>query len=202
MNKVKNTTLAPSTINLLGQETPLQKILSRLVLYLLFAMALIALISLGLAIYKFYLDTKLQASTTQVNQEITAINSQQDFINQFLLVQEKLALYQEVTQEEKIEDLFPKLSVLVPPGLVVYEMNILQDQVTLNCVVADQSILVQFVNNLNLASNYDFGDNQTLTIANTTAQEIAKSDSSSGGTDNYDFSLSFNYTLSESSREQ
>ncbi len=99
-----------------------------------------------------------------------------------------------------MEDLFPKLSSLIPEGVQVRNLTIGPDQVELICFVTDQTALTRFVNNLNLANNTVFSDGQKLTISNTNAKEIAKSTDktatgSNDGNSSYDFSLSFNYTL-------
>ena len=94
-----------------------------------------------------------------------------------------------------MEDLFPKLSSLIPEGVQVTDLVIQPNQVEMVCFVTNQQSLTQFVNNLNLVNAQTFADGQQLLISNTTAKEIVKNSNSSRIGDGYDFSLSFNYTI-------
>lgn len=187
-----------STINLLShRQTYLQQLLALISYYGLFLSLFVFFLIISLSVYHFVLQQQLVALNKNINQATLELIEQSDLEKNFLLIQKKLSLYQDISQTEKMEDLFPKLSALIPEGVQVRNLTIGQDQVELVCFVTDQTALARFVNNLNLANNTTFSDGQKLTIANTTAREIAKStDKTQANSDNsYDFSLSFNYTL-------
>lgn len=190
-----------STINLLSyRKTYLQQLLELISSYGLFLSLFIFVLIIALSTYNFFLKKELMNLNQDINNRVVELNKQSDLQNNFLLMQKKLSLYQQLSQTEKMEDLFPKLSSLIPEGVQVRNLTIGQDQVELICFVTDQTALTRFVNNLNLANNTVFSDGQKLTISNTNAKEIAKStDKTAAGGNNgdnsYDFSLSFNYTL-------
>ena len=190
-----------STINLLSyRKTYLQQLLELISFYGLFLSLFIFVLIIALSTYNFFLKKELMNLNQDINNRVVELNKQSDLQNNFLLMQKKLSLYQQLSQTEKMEDLFPKLSSLIPEGVQVRNLTIGQDQVELICFVTDQTALTRFVNNLNLANNTVFSDGQKLTISNTNAKEIAKStDKTAAGGNNgdnsYDFSLSFNYTL-------
>ena len=183
-------------INLLSKRRSLfQTIIAWIGTYGLVLTALISLVVIGLSSYRFSLQKQLASLKDQIQTNAQEITKQTEFENQFLLTQKKLDLYQEISQTEHMEDLFPKLNSLVPEGVQVRSLTISQNSVELVCFVSNQLALTHFVDNLKLANNVVFDDGQTLTIANVNAKEIAKS-SDGGSTDNsYDFSLGFNYTL-------
>lgn len=187
-----------STINLLShRQTYLQQLLAIIIYYGLFLSSLLFFVIISLSVYNFVLQKQLSSLNQKVNQVTTELIDKSDVEKNFLLMQKKLALYQDLSKTEKMEDLFPKLSALIPDGVQVRSLTISQDQVEITCFVTDQMALTRFVNNLNLANNTTFSDGQKLTIANTNAREITKStDKTQANTNNsYDFSLSFNYTL-------
>ncbi len=187
-----------STINLLShRKTYLQQLLAIIAYYGLFISLFVFFIIISLSVYNFVLQKQLAALNQNINNLTTELSSKSELEHSFLLTQRKLSLYQEIAKTEKMEDLFPKLSALIPEGVQVRNLTIDPDQVELICFVTDQMALTRFVNNLNLANNTTFSDGQKLTISNTTAREISKStDKTQANTDNsYDFSLSFNYTL-------
>lgn len=190
-----------STINLLSyRKTYLQQLLELISFYGLFLSLFIFVLIITLSTYNFFLKKELMNLNQDINNRVVELNKQSDLQNNFLLMQKKLLLYQQLSQTEKMEDLFPKLSSLIPEGVQVRNLTIGPDQVELICFVTDQTALTRFVNNLNLANNTVFSDGQKLTISNTNAKEIAKSTDktvtgSNDGNSSYDFSLSFNYTL-------
>lgn len=190
-----------STINLLSyRKTYLQQLLELISSYGLFLSFFIFTSIIVLSVYNFFLKKELMNLNQDINNRVVELNKKTDLQSNFLLMQKKLLLYQQLSQTEKMEDLFPKLSSLIPEGVQVRNLTIGPDQVELICFVTDQTALTRFVNNLNLANNTVFSDGQKLTISNTNAKEIAKSTDktatgSNDGNSSYDFSLSFNYTL-------
>lgn len=190
-----------STINLLSyRKTYLQQLLELISSYGLFLSFFIFASIIALSVYNFFLKKELMNLNQDINNQVVELNKKTDLQSNFLLMQKKLLLYQQLSQTEKMEDLFPKLSSLIPEGVQVRNLTIGPDQVELICFVTDQTALTRFVNNLNLANNTVFSDGQKLTISNTNAKEIAKSTDktatgSNDGNSSYDFSLSFNYTL-------
>lgn len=190
-----------STINLLSyRKTYLQQLLELISSYGLFLSFFIFASIIALSVYNFFLKKELMNLNQDINNQVVELNKKTDLQSNFLLMQKKLSLYQQLSQTEKMEDLFPKLSSLIPEGVQVRNLTIGPDQVELICFVTDQTALTRFVNNLNLANNTVFSDGQKLTISNTNAKEIAKSTDktatgSNDGNSSYDFSLSFNYTL-------
>lgn len=192
----ENNVASSLNINLIAyQKNKLQQILAWVLTYGLIIAAVTTVAVIGLSTYKF----SLQNQVTALNQDITEIaeeiRAKNEFENQFLLAQTKLNLYQEILQSEKIEDLFPKLSVLVPEGVQVRTLSIEPARVQITCYVTDQTALTRFVNNLNLASTTVFPDGQKLSITNTTANEIVKNSANTSSNGGYDFSLSFNYAI-------
>ena len=184
-------------INLIAKkQTHWQKIIQAMALYGLIATGLITVVVIGLVAYKFSLQKKLAAINVQADQVAKNITNQAEFEKEFLLVQEKLTLYQELIQNEKMEDLFPKLSALIPEGVQVRDLIIEPDRVEMVCFVTDQTVLTHFVNNLNLANQKTFEDGQKLEISNTYAREIVKNNESSFSNYGYNFSLSFDYMIS------
>ncbi len=192
----KNSSGLSFNINLLAKtRTPLQQLVSWSRTYGLALTILIGIAVIALSSYRFSLQQQLSALNQEIDTQATQIKNQANLENEFLLTQKKLSLYQQIGRSEKIVDLFPKLNTLVPSGVQVRSLTIQPDKVELVCFVTDQTALALFVNNLNLANNNVFDDGQTLTIANTTAREIAQSNDSGNSNNGYDFSLSFNYTL-------
>ncbi len=184
----------PKAINFIEQEVnPLERILKWSMTYGLALTGLVILVVIGSSYYTYDLENKSQALKTQIENLANQIKNQAQFEQDFLLTQEKLMVYGETNNNEKMADLFPKLSTLIPEGVQVKDLTIEPDLVEIVGHVSDQVTLTRFVNNLALANNAVFENGQKLTVGNPDVREIAKSVEQR--TEGYNFSLSFNYQI-------
>ena len=158
---------------------------------------IIVLAIIGLSGYEYSLEKKLQGINTRISTAVAQLENTTEFENKFLATQEKLELYTDINANEKMADLFPKLSALIPEGVQLKDLIIQPDSVEIVSYAADQSAVAIFANNLKLVNNSSFEDGQKLTVGNPNVREIAKSAGQVIGADvpGYTFALTFNYSI-------
>ncbi|MBQ6436033.1 hypothetical protein IJJ27_00525 [bacterium] len=173
---------------------PVDKVISVTLAWGLGIAILLVLVIMGMSVYKYSLQQKLNTLNAQIEQAAAELQEDEPFVNEFLAVQEKLDRYDRIDNNEKMVDLFPILSALVPETVQVKNLTIEPDRVEIVCFAVDQSAQALFASNLRLADGQEF-DGQKLKMENLTIQEVAKTTDINYQIEGYGFSLSFNYSI-------
>lgn len=185
-----------NNINFLYKKRSLYgQVVSWAVTYGIILTVLVVLAVILTSYYEYHWTKQLYDTNQAINAAAANISAQHDFEYQFLLTQQKLDLYNSLTENEQMDDLFPKLNALTPSGVRINDLTIEPDFVHLIGFAASQNALTQFANNLNATDHYRFDDEQMLTITNLTAQEISQEVDSLTGVTGYKLALNFNYKI-------
>lgn len=103
---------------------------------------------------RFYLDRQITDLNRDLFQKEAVIKSYGDFENTVRAIQERLAQYDQIEQEENIVDTFPALAEVVPSGIKLDELVIYPDRVALKGTVLSQKALNILINNLQISSDF------------------------------------------------
>ena len=104
----------------------LQQLLQRVFLVVVVLAALVVVFWLATGSYLAYRTSERDKLITQVNQVVASLEATRDFERRFIVTRDKLELYGEINTNEKMVDLFPRLSALVPSKLTECAQILLQ----------------------------------------------------------------------------
>ena len=155
----------------------------------------LVVVIVGTSIYQYKLQQDLNVLNTKIEAAANDLRSQQEFENRFLTVQEKLDTYAQMSDSEKVIDLFPILSELVPPQVQVKDLILEPGRAEIVALAMDRSAFELFVSNLRLADGRTFNGNQRLSIIDPSFTDIAQTTNSELTTEGYEASLSFSYRI-------
>ena len=109
---------SPQQVNfIVAAVDNLQQLLQRVFLVVVVLAALVVVFWLVTGSYLAYRTSERDKLITQVNQVVASLEATRDFERRFIVTRDKLELYGEINTNEKMVDLFPRLSALVPYGV-------------------------------------------------------------------------------------
>lgn len=173
-----------------------QLALQRLVLLIVILAALVVIFWLSTSSILAYKAKQKQELQAEVNQAVASLKATSEFERDYIVVSDKLSLYQEIDESEKIIDLFPRLSALVPGGVRLQDMSIGQQTVVITAVSDDLNTLTLFYNNLQMADGTLMADGQRFKLKDLTYRDVSKDTNGlSTGSDGFVMSFTFNYLI-------
>jgi Tfp pilus assembly protein PilN len=132
----------------------------------------------------------------QIDGVVRSLEATANFEQSFLLVQSKLDLYSTINQNEKMADLFPKITAIVPDGVRLQDMTIQPQSVNITCLTNDLTAMTQFYNNLQLANGTTFDDGQVLEMTDIDVRNVSNDTNQRIGEDlSYNLTVTFNYSI-------
>jgi conjugal transfer/entry exclusion protein len=166
------------------------KILQWLAIYGIFfviATTVVIIVSTGI-------NTALNFQVTKLDKDIAVqlqkISEYDQFSKEFAVVQDQLDQYQTTLGQERMEDLFPKLTTITPPGVTMEEMVIVPTNVVITGTALTQNDLANFVQNIWLIEKEVFDDGQKVQFANLSVEQIKNLGGNQLG---FEFSITFDY---------
>jgi hypothetical protein len=151
---------------------------------------------IGLSYYAARLEQELEIIKANLNTGVNSLRTTLPFENEFLIVQNKLALYGEINANERMVELFSVIRAIIPVGVVLQDMTIYPNSVQITASAETQTILSLFYNNLQQANNQRLGDNLLLEIGDVDYKEVAKDTSSqTSSREGFTMNFSFNYRI-------
>lgn len=173
-----------------------QVALQRLVVLVVILAALVVVFWLSTSSFLAYKSKQKQDLQTAVNQVVASLKATSEFERAYIVVSDKLSLYQEIDESEKMIDLFPRLSALVPDGVRLQDMSIGQQTVIITAVSDDLNTLTLFYNNLQMADGTLMADGQRFKLKDLTYRDVSKDTSGlSAGSAGFIMSFTFNYLI-------
>jgi Tfp pilus assembly protein PilN len=169
-----------------------KKVIAWISVYGIIFVVLTSVVLIAASSYHLYLDRRLTALDTAINDQLQAIKNLSDFENSFLTVQDKLQEYQDTLTNERMEDLLPKLTLVTPATVTINEMVINPNTVTISGLALSQSALASFINNIMLISTETFADGSQVEFNNLSVDSISNAQGNELG---YNFAILFNYTF-------
>jgi len=163
--------------------------------YGVIATIIVIVIIVATSSYELQLQNKLSKLNSQIEEKAQELVSMKSFECKFLETQEKLELYSQISNDEKMAELFPKLAALIPDGVRVKDLIITPDQVEIEGMANNQVSLSQFATNLKHASNLVFDNGQSITVGDPNLREIVKNPDQLGNDTGYNFSIHFYYNV-------
>jgi Tfp pilus assembly protein PilN len=103
---------------------------------------------------RFTLDRQVTDLNQTINQKESVIRSYGDLEERVRSTQAKLDQYQQLEQQKNIVDVFPSLSSITPPDVLLNELIIRPTSVTLGGSTLSQSSLNLLINNVQLAGGF------------------------------------------------
>jgi hypothetical protein len=175
-------------------------ILRKLMLGGVVVVALVVVGLVGVSFYQASLDKKLSEVKAQMNVAAVSLKATSEFENEFLAVQDKLLVYSDINDDEKMMDLFPKLSALIPDDVRLQDLIIYPDSVELICVGNDVLSVARFKANLEILGSgegIEFEDGQRMILGNVEFKDVTKSDvkSESNAAAGFNQVVTFNYSI-------
>ena len=150
---------------------------------------------LSSTVWNLVLDRQVVALDKQIAQRLEKINSYAQFEKNFLVVQDKLIQYQDTLNQERMNDLLPKLTTVTPPGVTMKEMTITTTLVTIGGTAITQNDLANFIQNIMLIEKETFDDGQRVEFVNLSINQINRL---SGNQLGFEFNIQFDYQFIES----
>jgi hypothetical protein len=175
-------------------------ILRKLMLGGVVVVAIVVVGLIGVSFYQASLDKELSGVKAQMNAVAASLKATNEFENEFLAVQDKLLVYSDINDNEKMTDLFPKLSALIPDDVRLQDLIIYPDSVELICVGSDVLSVARFKANLEILGSgegIEFEDGQRMILGNVEFKDVTKSDAKSESNAGAGFNqvVTFNYSI-------
>jgi Tfp pilus assembly protein PilN len=175
-------------------------ILRKLMVWGVVTVALVVVSLIGVSFYQASLDKELSGVKAQMNIAAASLKATSEFENEFLAVQDKLLVYSDINDDEKMMDLFPKLSALIPDDVRLQDLIIYPDSVELICIGNDVLSVARFKANLEILGSgegIEFEDGQRMILGNVEFKDVTKSDtkSESNAAAGFNQVVTFNYSI-------
>jgi Tfp pilus assembly protein PilN len=145
-------------INLLPEDPFFQTINGRVLRwilsvgrYLVIFTELVVIVSFAT---RFTLDRKITDLNRTIFQKMSVIDSYGDFEQRFVLIQNKLDQYEELTKQQNLTDTFALLSSITPADVSVEKLSITKDRVVVSGQSLTQAAFNNLINNLQLSPNF------------------------------------------------
>lgn len=195
---------SPQQVNfIVAAVDNLQQLLQRVFLVVVVLAALVVVFWLATGSYLAYRTSERDKLITQVNQVVASLEATRDFERRFIVTRDKLELYGEININEKMVDLFPRLSALVPYGVRLQSMSIAPQTVIITALSNDLNSLTLFYNNLQTADGSLLDDGQRFKLKDLTYRDVSKDSSNQiAASDGYVMSFTFNYLIEPVSAAQ
>lgn len=103
---------------------------------------------------RFYLDRQVTDLNQALLQKQTIVESYGPLEQQVRDVQEQINQYQQIEQTENIVEIFPSLSQVIPAGILLEELVIYADRISLMGLATSQRSLNILINNLQLSPDF------------------------------------------------
>lgn len=103
---------------------------------------------------RFVLDRKVTDLNESIYQKQLIISSQDQFENEFRLVQAKIQNLQQLEQQNNLIDIFPIFQKIIPNGLQLEKMNIRQNVISGEALASSNDALTLFISNLQLSPHF------------------------------------------------
>ncbi len=149
---------APITINLFPKDPFFKTIFGKSIQWALSVGRYIVIFTELLVILsfvaRFTLDRKITDLNKAIEQKKNLISSYGDLESNFRNLQFKIADYQELSVQDNIIEVFPKLTKITPNDVVLEEMQIKQGSIRLKGEVFSQMVLNTLVNNITLSPDF------------------------------------------------
>jgi Tfp pilus assembly protein PilN len=158
--------------------------------------ALVVVFLLGSSAYLASVKQELVEVNSQIDSTVKNLQASAGVETEYLLVQSKLDLYSTINENEKMADLFPKITAIVPDGIRLQDMTIQPQKVTISCVAENLMAVTQFNNNLLQADGTTFDDGQVLTMTDISFPDVSNdTNRRAGDTLGYNITVTFNYSI-------
>jgi Tfp pilus assembly protein PilN len=103
---------------------------------------------------RFSLDRQVTDLNNSISQKKAIILSYGNLEEEVRLIQKKTQSYEEVRQQSNITEVFPELSKVVPPSVLLDDLTIRPDQVLISGTTLNESNLNVLINNMTLSQNF------------------------------------------------
>lgn len=150
---------APITINLFPKDPFFKTIFGKSIQWALSVGRYIVIFTELLVILsfvaRFTLDRKVTDLNKAIEQKKNLILSYGDLESNFRNLQFKIADYQELSVQDNIIEIFPRLTKIIPQNVILEEMQIKQGSIRLKGEVFSQMVLNTLVNNITLSPDFN-----------------------------------------------
>lgn len=138
--------------------------------------------------YKIKTDNELLTLNKKISNLKTEVESKKKFEEEFNFFQEKLNTYVEVENENHINAILPKISLVTPENVILNDLTIDNKQIIFNGISLSQDDINYLYNNIFMISEKD----PDVNFENFSIDKIENKDAKNPG---YNFTLAFDYKL-------
>ncbi len=103
---------------------------------------------------RFSLDRKVTDLNQEINKKVAIIESYAGLESEFRSAQEKLSQYSELEKQRNLTEVFEQISTVTPPEVVVTQLMVKQDGLSISGSTLSQTAFNQLINNLQLSPSF------------------------------------------------
>lgn len=100
---------------------------------------------------RFSLDRKVTDLNQEINKKVAIIESYAGLESEFRSAQEKLNQYSELEKQRNLTDVFEQISNVTPPDVIVTQLNVKKDGISITGSTLSQTAFNHLINNLQLS---------------------------------------------------